>query len=164
VSATVRALRFDELDARTAHDVFRLRQQVFVVEQGDPYDDLDGRDTEPGTVHVLLTESDAAGVDGDRLVGVARVLDDGAAWRVGRVALLPEARGRGLSGPLMDACLEVCGDRPVVLAAQTPLAGWYATYGFEVVGPEFLDGSIPHLPMRREPGRDSGQAAGQASV
>jgi ElaA protein len=157
VSATVRALRFDELDARTAHDVFRLRQQVFVVEQGDPYDDLDGRDTEPGTVHVLLHEE-------DRLVGVARVLDDGAAWRVGRVALLPEARGRGLSGPLMDACLEVCGDRPVVLAAQTPLAGWYATYGFEVVGPEFLDGSIPHLPMRREPGRDSGQAAGQASV
>lgn len=151
---TVRSLRFDELDARTAHDVFRLRQQVFVVEQGDPYDDLDGRDTEPGTVHVLLHE------DGDRgrLVGVARVLDDGAEWRIGRVALLPEARGRGLSGLLMDACLEVCGDRPVVLAAQTPLAGWYATYGFEVTGPEFLDGSIPHLPMRR-PARDGGQAS-----
>lgn len=151
---TVRSLRFDELDARTAHDVFRLRQQVFVVEQGDPYDDLDGRDTEPGTVHVLLHE------DGDRgrLVGVARVLDDGAEWRIGRVALLPEARGRGLSGLLMDACLEVSGDRPVVLAAQTPLAGWYATYGFEVTGPEFLDGSIPHLPMRR-PARDGGQAS-----
>lgn len=151
---TVRSLRFDELDARTAHDVFRLRQQVFVVEQGDPYDDLDGRDTEPGTVHVLLHE------DGDRgrLVGVARVLDDGAEWRIGRVALLPEARGRGLSGLLMDACLEVSGDRPVVLAAQTPLVGWYATYGFEVTGPEFLDGSIPHLPMRR-PARDGGQAS-----
>jgi ElaA protein len=156
VSPTVRTLRFDELDARTAHDLFRLRQQVFVVEQGDPYDDLDGRDTEPGTVHVLLTEGDPDCVDGDRLVGVARVLDDGAEWRVGRVALLPEARGRGLSGLLMEACLSVCGDRPVVLAAQTPLAGWYATYGFEVTGLEFLDGSIPHLPMRR--------AAGQASV
>ena len=70
MGATTRALRFAELDARTAHDVFRLRQQVFVVEQGDPYDDLDGRDTEPGTVHVLLEE------DG-RLVGVARVLDEG---------------------------------------------------------------------------------------
>jgi ElaA protein len=57
----------------------------------------------------------------------------------------------------MEACFAVCGDRPVVLAAQTPLAGWYATYGFEVTGPEFLDGSIPHLPMRREPGQGPGQ-------
>jgi ElaA protein len=150
-------LRFAELDATTAHAVFKLRQDVFVVEQGDPYDDLDGRDTEPGTVHVLLHGDDG------RLLGVARVLDDlvtggvvGAdgepVWRVGRIALALEARGRGLSAPLMDAALSVCTGRPVVLAAQTPLAGWYATYGFEVCGPEFLDGSIPHLPMRRAAG------------
>ena len=143
---TVRAARFDELDARTAHDLFRLRQQVFVVEQQDPYDDLDGRDTEPGTVHVLLHED-------RRLVGVARVLDvslEGrAVWRIGRVALDPSARGRGLSAPLMEGCLVACEGRDVVLAAQTPLAGWYAAYGFEVCGPEFLDGRIPHLPMLR---------------
>ena len=135
--------RWAEMDATTAHDVFRLRQQVFVVEQGDPYDDLDGRDTEPGTVHVVVRD------DADEVVGVARVLDDGEEWRIGRVALAPRARGRGLSGPLMTACLEVCQGRPVVLAAQTPLAGWYSTFGFEVCGPEFLDGSIPHLPMVR---------------
>lgn len=135
--------RWSEMDATTAHDVFRLRQQVFVVEQGDPYDDLDGRDTEPGTVHVVVRD------DADEVVGVARVLDDGEEWRIGRVALAPRARGRGLSGPLMTACLEVCQGRPVVLAAQTPLTDWYATFGFEVCGPEFLDGSIPHLPMVR---------------
>lgn len=135
--------RWSEMDATTAHDVFRLRQQVFVVEQGDPYDDLDGRDTEPGTVHVVIRD------DADEVVGVARVLDDGDEWRIGRVALAPRARGRGLSGPLMTACLEVCEGRPVVLAAQAPLADWYAGFGFEVCGPEFLDGSIPHLPMVR---------------
>ena len=135
--------RWDEMDATTAHDVFRLRQQVFVVEQGDPYDDLDGRDTEPGTVHVVMVDDD------EQVVGVARVLDDGEEWRIGRVALAPRARGRGLYGPRMTACLEVCEGRPVVLAAQTPLADWYAGFGFEVCGPEFLDGSIPHLPMVR---------------
>lgn len=135
--------RWSEMDATTAHDVFRLRQQVFVVEQGDPYDDLDGRDTEPGTVHVVIRD------DADEIIGVARVLDEGEEWRIGRVALAPRARGRGLSGPLMTACLEVCQGRPVVLAAQTPLADWYAGFGFEVCGPEFLDGSIPHLPMLR---------------
>ena len=122
-------LSWAKMDATTAHDVFRLRQQVFVVEQGDPYDDLDGRDTEPGTVHVVLRD------DADEVVGVARVLDDGDEWRIGRVALAARARGRGLSGPLMTACLEVCQGRPVVLAAQSPLADWYATFGFEVCGP-----------------------------
>ena len=137
--------RWSEMDATTAHDVFRLRQQVFVVEQGDPYDDLDGRDTEPGTVHVVIRD------DADEVVGVARVLDDGEEWRIGRVALAPRARGRGLSGPLMTACLEVCQGRPVVLAAQTPLADWYAGFGFERCGENFWEAGIEHVPMRRLP-------------
>ena len=40
------ALGFDDLDPRTAYDLWRLRQQVFVVEQQCPYPDLDGRDVE----------------------------------------------------------------------------------------------------------------------
>ena len=42
----------------------------------------------------------------------------------------------------------MCGDRDVVLDAQTPLAAWYESFGFEVTGAEFLDDGIPHLPMR----------------
>ena len=34
-----------------------------------------------------------------------------------------------------------------MLDAQAPLAGWYAGFGFEVVGEEFLEDGIPHLPM-----------------
>ena len=36
-----------------------------------------------------------------------------------------------------------------MLDAQSPLAGWYATFGFTVDGPEFLEDGIPHVPMRR---------------
>ena len=50
---------FDELAPRTAYEVWRLRQQVFVVEQDCPYPDLDGRDLEPATRHVVLLEDDA---------------------------------------------------------------------------------------------------------
>ena len=80
---TALVVAFAELDARTAYDVWRLRQDVFVVEQECPYPDLDGRDTEPGTRHVLLQDGDGA------LVGCARVLDDGDVWRIGRVLLAP---------------------------------------------------------------------------
>ena len=36
-----------------------------------------------------------------------------------------------------------------MLDAQAPLAGWYAGFGFEVGGEEFLEDGIPHLPMVR---------------
>jgi ElaA protein len=146
---SVEAVPFQALDAATAYAVWRLRQQVFVVEQECPYPDLDGRDDEPGTRHVLLRE-------GSRLVGYARVLDDAedgkSQWRIGRVVLAREARGRGLAQPLMETALKVCPDRDVVMDAQSPLAPWYEKFGFEVTGEEFLDDGIPHLPMRLKRG------------
>jgi ElaA protein len=139
---TVTAVPFEQLDARTAYAVWRLRQQVFVVEQDCPYPDLDGRDLEPDTRHVVLQ-------DGDDVLGYARVLDDGDVWRIGRVVLVSTARGRGLADVLMTTALQVCGGRDVVLDAQSPLADWYAGFGFGVTGPEFVEDGIPHLPMRR---------------
>src|SRR6478736_6299327 len=133
------AVPFDRLDPYAVYGVCKIRQDVFVVEQQCPYPDLDGRDVEPGTRHVLLMIDEA-------LLGCARVLDDGDVWRIGRVLLAPDARGRGWADLIMGTALEVCKDRDVVLDAQTPLASWYATFGFEVDGTEFLEDGIPHLP------------------
>ena len=124
--------------------MWRLRQDVFVVEQDCPYPDLDGRDDEPGTRHLVLREA-------GRVVGCARVLDDGDHARIGRVVLAKDVRGRGLADVLLRRAVEETAGRTTVLDAQAPLAGWYATFGFEVTGPEFLEDGIPHLPMRRPP-------------
>ena len=143
-----RVVLFADLAAREVHDVARLRQDVFVVEQECAYPDLDGRDPEPGTGHVLMRE------DGE-LLGYARVLDDATTWRIGRVVLARSARGRGLADGLVASALEHCRredpGRDVVLDAQTPLAGWYAGFGFVVDGEEFLEDGIPHTPMRLSP-------------
>ena len=132
---------FTELDAASAYAVWKLRQDVFVVEQQCAYPDLDGRDDEPGTRHVLLRD------DGE-LLGYARVLDDGSTWRIGRVVVAAKARGRGLADELMLAAVQVATGRDVLLDAQSPLAGWYETFGFVADGPEFLEDGIPHTPMR----------------
>lgn len=139
---SVRVLCFDELDTRTAYALWRLRQQVFVVEQQSPYPDLDGRDLEPSTRHVLAA-------DGDELVGCLRVLDDGTHARIGRVVVAAAARGRGLARELMDSAMAEIGNREIRLDAQTGLSDWYARYGFEVGGPEFVEDGVAHLPMRR---------------
>jgi ElaA protein len=140
------ALPFTGLTPTTLYAVARLRQDVFVVEQECPYPDLDGRDLEPGTRHVLLESPESS--DGPaEVVGYARVLDDGERWRIGRVLLARSARGQGLADVVMRTAMSVATGRDVVLDAQAPLAGWYATFGFAVTGPEYLEDGIPHVPM-----------------
>jgi ElaA protein len=133
---------FAELSPTEAYAAWRLRQEVFVVEQDCPYPDLDGRDLEPATRHLRLLADDGT------LLGYARVLSDPGEWRIGRVVLTPSARGQGLADLLLRHALAETTDRDVVLDAQSPLAGWYATFGFEIDGPEFVEDGIPHLPMR----------------
>ena len=136
----------DDLPVRTAYDVWRLRQQVFVVEQDCPYPDLDGRDREDSTRHVVLLD-DAGGRDA--VLGTLRVLDDGGWARIGRVVVAAAARGRGLAAVMMDEAMALCGDREVRLDAQTGLTGFYEGYGFAVTGPEFDEDGVMHVPMAR---------------
>ncbi|WP_026875972.1 GNAT family N-acetyltransferase [Jiangella gansuensis] len=142
---TLRVAAFRDLDAATLYRLLRLRVDVFVVEQGDPYAELDGRDLEPEATHIWLARDDEP-------VAYLRVLEDpdGTA-RIGRVVVAADARGLGLAGRLMAAAIEHIGARTSVLAAQSHLADFYRRYGYEVTGPEFLDGHIPHLPMARHP-------------
>ncbi len=144
---TVRVDGFEDLDARTAYLLWQLRESVFVVEQECAYLELDGRDLEPATRHVWAAP---AGTSADgRPVGYLRVLDDVDRLRIGRVLVAGPQRGQGLAGVLMRRALEVVGDRPSRLDAQSPLAGWYAGYGYRQDGPEFVEDGIAHIPMRR---------------
>lgn len=141
----LRVESFADLDRLVAYRLWALRSRVFVVEQQAAYLDLDGRDTEPGTWHVWC--ADGSGMP----VSTLRVLDDGDAWRVGRVATDPAHRGRGLAAAMVREVLTRWGSGAVVLDAQTHLADWYAGFGFVVTGAAYEDeDGIPHVPMRRE--------------
>ena len=63
----MREARFAELTPAELYGLLRLRVDVFVVEQNCPYPELDGRDAEPGTVHLWYA-------DDDRLPATIRVL------------------------------------------------------------------------------------------
>ncbi|BCJ57722.1 GNAT family N-acetyltransferase [Micromonospora endophytica] len=134
---------FADLDARTLHDLLRLRVDVFVVEQECAYPEIDGRDVEPGTRHVWLAH------DGVPVAYLRILADPGGVARIGRVVVAPAVRGGGHAGRLMDLALAEVGDRPCVLDAQSHLVGFYARYGFAASGPEYVEDGIPHIPMRR---------------
>jgi ElaA protein len=138
----VRVASFDDLDSRTAYSLWQLRESVFVVEQECPYAELDGRDLEAATRHLWVA-------DGGRPVAYLRLLEDPDGPRIGRVLVAASHRGRGLAEVLMRRALDLVGDRPSRLDAQSYLAQWYTRFGYAVTGPEFLDDGIPHVPMRR---------------
>jgi len=140
-----RVASFAELDARTLHDLLRLRCDVFVVEQACAYPDIDGRDVEPGTRHLWLAQA-------GNPVAYLRILDEPSGEaRIGRVVVAAHARGHGYGDRLMSEALALIGDRPCVLTAQAYVADFYTRYGFVATGPEFDEDGIAHVPMRRVP-------------
>ena len=137
-----------EIDPLVLYRILRLRSEVFVVEQACVYLDPDGRDLEPAARQLWLED------DGGEVVATARVLVDGDAHRIGRIATAAARRGTGLAARLVEHFLASYRG-PWRLDAQTQLTGWYEAFGFEVAGPEYDDDGILHVPMvrRSEPPR-----------
>lgn len=135
----------DQLDAATMYGLLRLRIEIFIVEQACSWQELDGRDLDPTTRHLWFPDPDG----GRDPLGCLRLLREPDHWKIGRVCLVPRARGRGLAAGLMRAALDEIGTEPCVLDAQSQLVEFYESFGFEVTGPEFVEDGIPHLPMRR---------------
>ena len=95
--------RFAELTAAQLYGLLRLRVDVFVVEQACPYPELDGRDTEPGTVHLWYAD------DAGTALATIRVLENGDDRAIGWVATAAGARGQGLSARLVRRGIELGG-------------------------------------------------------
>jgi ElaA protein len=130
--------------AASLYRILQLRSQVFVVEQDCVFLDADGRDLDPAC-RLLWLEDDTTG----EVPATARVIDEGAARHIGRIVTAEAARGQGLAARLLEHALATAPG-PWVMHAQARLADWYATFGFAISGPEYLDDGIPHVPMRKE--------------
>ncbi len=146
LSATpgARVVAGPDLTARQLHDLLRLRIDVFIVEQECTYHELDGRDLLASTEHLWAEDADGVFV-------ALRILADPDGRRIGRVVTRNDRRGVGLARQLLEWAHDQTGSASTVLDAQSHLRGFYERFGYEVVGPEFDDEGIPHLPMRRTP-------------
>ena len=144
----IRQARFAELTPAELYGLLRLRVDVFVVEQNCPYPELDGRDAEPGTMHLWIADDATGDGAGGAALATIRVLENGEDRSIGRVATARSARGRGLSALLVQRGIELCEGRTIDIGAQAYLEHWYERFGFRRSGPDYLEDGIPHLPMR----------------
>ncbi|MGM0556491.1 MAG: GNAT family N-acetyltransferase [Myxococcota bacterium] len=137
---------YEQLTRDELHDIFMLRNIVFVVGQGITAEpEVDGRD--PECEHAMLWE-------GDTLLGTARIFHRDDPQVVGRVAVLTSRQGEGLGSVLMEAVQEHIGESPAELHAQAHLEDWYTRLGWTRVGALFEEANIPHVMMEwRQPNK-----------
>lgn len=119
----------------------RIREAVFIKEQHVPVE-LEWDEFDPNAVHWLA-------FDKNSVIATARLLGNG---HVGRMAVLPQYRGKGIGSALLDAitCYAVeTGMGELFLNAQTRALGFYEKRGFRAEGEIFDDAGIPHRKMRK---------------
>jgi predicted GNAT family N-acyltransferase len=119
-----------------------VRRRVFVEEQGVP-EALEWDEFDAVSTHWLAVLEDGTPV------GCARLLPDG---HIGRMAVLPAWRGRGIGQALLNAALDRARTRGVRIArlsAQTHAAGFYRRAGFAVEGDSYAEAGIPHVAMTK---------------
>ena len=119
-----------------------LRPEVFCGEQGvSLQDELDGCDGD--ALHLVVVE------DG-RVVGTCRLLADDGTVKLGRMAVAPSHRGRGLAAELLaeaDVQAREHHATRIALAAQLTARTLYERAGYAPYGDVFLDAGIEHVMM-----------------
>lgn len=135
--------------AREFNDFARcimIRTRVFVVEQNiSP--DLETDEFENVSTHYLVSDRGKA-----LATARSRKINDNTA-KIERVAVLKEARGRGVGTGLMSYILqEIEADshiKTIKVGSQQTAISFYEKLGFSLVGGEYLDADIPHQMMMK---------------
>lgn len=125
----------------------RIRDIVFCDEQQVPAS-LEWDEYDQTCEHVL---AEVEGIP----VGAARIRRyKPGIFKVERVAVLKEVRGKGIGLFLMAEIMRKLADQnvsAVVLNAQTQVEAFYQRLGFVSEGEQFMEAGIPHVHMRWEP-------------
>jgi predicted GNAT family N-acyltransferase len=121
-----------------------LRERVFCGEQGVALGaERDGRDAE--ALHVVALGE-------GRVVGTCRVLPEGETARLGRMAVEPAWRGRGVGRALLEAgerAAREAGAARVELHAQAEARRLYESGGYRARGAPFVEEGIVHVAMEK---------------
>ncbi|KAA9302151.1 MULTISPECIES: GNAT family N-acetyltransferase [Aerococcus] len=133
-----------DLNAPSYQDALKIRQQVFIEEQGiDPELEID--DLEEGASH-LVAYQDGLPLACARLLPLSQ-----EEVKIQRVAVLSEKRERGIGRALMAECRrysQEMGFKHLILHAQAGRERFYQLCGYQAEGDYFEEAGIPHLQMR----------------
>lgn len=124
-------------------DAFEIRKKVFQDEQ-NVNSEIDYDEWDKYAMHVVIYVSDKA-------VATGRLVFDGDTYRIGRVAVLKEERGKQYGDfvvrMLVDRAFQ-SGAKEIILGSQLHVIGFYEKLGFKSFGEEYEEAGIKHMKMR----------------
>ena len=132
---------YEELSNKELEDLFRLRQQIFIIEQQCFYEDIDGYDDKAS--HLLIYEE-------KDLSAYLRIFKPGIKYKeasLGRIVVAPSYRGTGLGEKLIRKGLKLCDGGKVRIEAQAALINYYNQFGFKEEGEVYRVDDIDHIQM-----------------
>lgn len=131
-------------------DIYRVRAQVFVVEQNCPYQDPDDQDLL--AYHMLGYDAKSG-----QIAAYARILlpqTPNESAKFGRFLIHPDYRQMGLGYTLVNKVMQFIRQQSsfqvleVVISAQAHLQNFYSqAAGFKTYGDTYLEDDIPHIAM-----------------
>lgn len=145
----IKCVPFYELSLDELYKIMKLRQEVFIVEQNCPFVDTDEKDQL--AFHFMVID------ENNRLAAYTRLFDKNAYYdgytSIGRVVTSAHARGAGIGKFLMqksiEKTLELFGNEPIKIGAQSYLTKFYQSLGFELTGNDYIEDGIQHTYMIR---------------
>ena len=139
---------FSELTNNQLHQIVRMRQQIFIIEQKCIYEDIDKFDKV--SRHIQARKN-------DKLVAYCRVLPAGSQYEevsIGRVMVSKKFRNHGLGRRLMEEAHTWCESNYksscIRLNAQYYLESFYHSLQYISISPPYDDEGVLHIEMYRE--------------
>jgi ElaA protein len=140
---------FAELTPYELYSILQLRNEVFIVEQNCPYQDMDNKDLK--SWHLM-------GIKENKLMAYSRLLAPGISYgesSIGRIVSSPSVRKTGMGKKLVEESIKQIKNLfktdTIRIGAQLYLKTFYESYGFVQDGEIYLEDNIPHIIMLKNP-------------
>lgn len=138
---------FKNLSTTELYQILQLRNEVFIVEQNCPFQDLDDKDFK--CYHLIGFDTES-----QKVMAYTRIVPAGISYEetsIGRVVTSPLARGIGIGKQLMKKSIELLeelyGGVSIKIGAQLYLKKYYESFGFEQIEEVYLEDGIEHILM-----------------
>jgi ElaA protein len=139
---------FLELTTKHLFDIYKLRSEVFVVEQNCVYPDIDDLD---------LISNHVCMYDNGVLISYYRIIPPNSPRKapiIGRVVSPRNSRGNGFSKIVMKSAIDFIkqtytSEKVIFIMAQYYLLKFYESLGFIKISDIFLEDGIEHVNMEK---------------
>lgn len=134
--------KFTQLSTQQLFQIYKLRVDVFVVEQQCPYHEVDDIDLE--SYHIYLQD------DNNDILSYCRLYQQNDTYHIGRV--IASDRRKGYRTQIMKTVIQFAKKNlkadTITIEAQTYAVEFYKKLGFVVISEPFDEDGIEHVRMK----------------